>query len=69
MMVLENKYNIGDFVYLTTDTEQKKWVVTRLSVGSSEIVYELSLGGEISGHYDFEISTEKDIVMKSTSWW
>lgn len=65
-MVIDNKYDFGDFVYLVTDDEQKKRVVTAIkSYPSGEIIYQLSCGTEQSDHYDFEMSKEEDTVLKT----
>jgi hypothetical protein len=64
MMVIDNKYSIGETVYLTTDDEQKKRVVTAITVRTLGVIYELSCGVAVSNHYDFEMSAEEDIEMK-----
>lgn len=62
-MVIDNKFDFGQEVYLKTDPEQLKRIVTQFSVTKNGIVYELSFGAIVSPHYDFEISTEKDTVI------
>lgn len=64
MMVIDNKYNIGDFVYLNTDTEQKKRLVISISVSPTGIRYCLSCGNNDTWHYDIEISKEIDVLAK-----
>ncbi len=64
-MIIENKYDIGQCVYLRTDVEQKK----RLCVGihvcpGNRLVYELSAGAETTENYDFEISADPDLALK-----
>jgi len=66
MMLLENKYNIGDIVFLKTDNDQCERIVTALFITKGEIQYQLSYGSETQYHYDFEISKNKN-VLKSTS--
>lgn len=62
-MIIDNKYEITDTVFLITDEEQKKRMVTKISILPEErIMYELSCGTFASEHYDFEISAEKDLV-------
>jgi len=65
MMLIEPKYNIKDFVYLTTDTEQKKRIVIGILVREGHILYELASGDISSYHNDFEISKEKDVLITS----
>lgn len=57
MMVIENKYNIGDYVKLITDVDEKPRIITEIRILSKVglLVYELSCGTETSNHYDFEI--------------
>lgn len=65
MMVIDNKYEIGQAVYLITDVYQSKRMVTGLLVRpGGNLIYELSVGKECSNHYDFEISDEENIEMK-----
>lgn len=65
MMVIENKFNIGDNVYLKTDTEQLQRIVTAFKVcGINSLSYELSCGPNASWHYEFEISETEDIGIK-----
>jgi hypothetical protein len=35
MMIIENKFNFGDIVYLKTDPDQRARIVTTFSVGGS----------------------------------
>ena len=63
MMVIDNKFNISEIVYLRTDVDQSPRVVCSISVYPTELVYNLSCGTVQSGHYGFEISTEKNLLM------
>jgi hypothetical protein len=60
-------FNIGDYVYLKTDIDQYKRLVTGYTVRFNEVTYLLSLGEEESTHYELEISDEIDILLKSSS--
>lgn len=66
-MVIENKFNFGDVVYLKTDPEQRPRIVTTFSVGATSILYELSSGTITSWHRDFEITYEKDVLLTTTN--
>tara|TARA_R110000803_G_scaffold33921_4_gene74155 strand:+ start:2861 stop:3091 length:231 start_codon:yes stop_codon:yes gene_type:complete len=62
-------YELGDVVYLKTDTEQSKRIVTSIqlsggSMASSVVSYELSQGDSHSEHYDSEISADLDELSK-----
>ena len=64
-MVIENKFEIGETVYLKTDINQYERLVTRLEVTSGNLLYCTALGDSDGiWHYDFELSREKD-PMKS----
>lgn len=59
-MTIVSKYNFGDIVFLITDREQSKRMVTGVQVRPTGIIYILSLGSIESSHYDFEIATDKN---------
>lgn len=62
MMVVDNKFNIGQVVYLLTDEQNLKRVVTAFIIRHGHyITYELSCGLDISCHTESEISTEKTL--------
>lgn len=65
MMLIDTKYDIGDIVYLTTDTEQRKRLVTGLFFTLKGMTYELSCGTATSNHYEFEISEKENILIKN----
>ena len=58
-------FNIGDYVYLKTDVDQHKRIVTGYTVRFNEVTYLLNLGEDESTHYELEISSEIDILLKS----
>ncbi len=62
---MKANYNIGDYVYLKTDIDQYKRLVTGYTVRIDGILYLLSLGSEETDHYELEISHEIDILLKS----
>lgn len=63
MIVIENKYEIGETVFLKTDADQKARIIIGIKIyKAGEIMYELVSGTEQSSHYDFEISTEKNLI-------
>jgi len=63
------KLKIGDYVYLKTDIDQYKRMVTGYTVrdNSEKVVYLLSFGTEETSHYGCEISMEEDILLKATN--
>lgn len=67
-MIIENKYELRQEVYLKTDVDQKKRIVTAITVRPmGYIVYELSCGETLTNHIEIEISVEKDVVLSSTN--
>lgn len=64
-MELKTKFCIGDIVYLKTDTEQLKRIVTAFRVVPELIMYELTCGDKpTTFHYDFENDSEPDLLTK-----
>lgn len=65
MMVVDNKFEIGDLVYIKTDIDQRARLVTGITLRICGMVYELSLSENVSNHFDFEISSERDFVLST----
>jgi hypothetical protein len=64
-LLLNNKFTFGDEVYLKTDGDQAKRLVTTFKVyPTGVILYELSCGPNASWHYDFEMNLEPDMALK-----
>lgn len=68
MEFMEFKYKIGDLVYLKTDVQQEPRLVTGIIIRANDrISYYLSCGKDETHHYDFEISTKKDVLITSNN--
>lgn len=67
MMIIDNKFEIGQKVFLITDPEQKPRLVTGLTITPHNITYQLSSGSENSYHYDFEMSEEANVLITSNN--
>lgn len=67
MIIIENKYNIGETVYLKTDKEQLERIVTGVAMFNTGVLYKLAQSVTEYWHYEFEISIEKNILISSTS--
>lgn len=63
MLTIDNEYNMGDIVYVKTDSEQLPRIVTAIIVTGRDILYECAAFVDISSHYGFELSPEKDILL------
>lgn len=53
-------FEIGEIVFLLTDDDQKKRIITSYTVYPNEIVYTLSQGTTTSNHYAIEITKGKN---------
>ncbi len=65
-MIIDNKYNFGQIVYLITDIDQQPRIVTEMKIGPEGcVIYELTCGTVTSYHYDFEMSLTVDVELKT----
>lgn len=56
-------FAIGEVVYLITDSEQEKRMVTGILLKPGKLVmYELTCSEDVSYHYAFEITNDKNIL-------
>ena len=60
MMVVDNKFDIGQCVYLVTDPIQDERMVVAFTVRLGGIFYEVALGEMSTYHQDIEMSTERN---------
>lgn len=67
MNIINFKYHLGEAVYLVTDIEQRERLVTEIKVQPTGVLYHLSCGTVDTDHYDFEISTVMDEILKLNS--
>lgn len=71
-MNVNNKYELGQLVYLRHDQMQSERMVTSFIVGRYDIIYKLTCGLDISQHYDKErfeeiASPEQASIMQEKS--
>lgn len=62
-MLIDNKHEIGDKVYLCTDNDQYERIVTRIIVTPNGLKYQLTVGTYETTHYNIEIATERNILL------
>lgn len=63
MMVIDNKFEIGQTVYLKTDEDQRARIIRQMCIRSSNLIqYELLFGTQASWHDEIEIMDEKNIL-------
>ena len=60
MIMIENKFELGQKVYLVTETAQSIWIITGIQIcASGGLLYRCSCGNIEYWAVDYEISTEK----------
>ena len=59
-MTIITAFDLGDIVYLKTDSDQRERMVTAFFVRQGSICYYLACGEGESYHYELEISTDRD---------
>lgn len=63
MMVIDNKFNHGDIVFLATDPDQYPRLITGITIKPNGLLlYQLSINMQTSWHYDFEVTASKDVL-------
>jgi len=60
-MNIQLKYNFGQIVYLTTDEEPLKRMITGVKIRKGLVLYGLSQGTEETWHMEIEFQIEKPI--------
>ena len=56
---IKTKYGIGEIVYLITEENQQKFIITGIIIRTDGVMYELSGGRDISFHSAIEISRQR----------
>jgi hypothetical protein len=65
---IQVEHEVGDIVYLKTDTDQKPRQVYAYEVyPGREVIYKIISGTYTSPHYDFELTKEKDVLLSTTN--
>lgn len=65
--IINNRYELGDVVYLKTDKDQLPRIVYCFKVFPNEILYECACGTTTSSHYEFELSKEQNVILSTTN--
>lgn len=58
-MKINNKFELGQAVFLITDTDQRVRMVTCIKISLTGILYYLACGTEETQHYENEIAEDK----------
>lgn len=62
-MKIETEHDIGESVYLKTDTDQRERIITQIRINPNQLLqYNLIYDSYESIHYEFEFTKEKDIL-------
>lgn len=61
-MIIENKFNIGQRIYLDTDPEQYERIITGILITQGDIIYRVVCGDVETYHFEFELSKEKKLI-------
>lgn len=64
-MRIRTKFDIGQILFLKTDSDQLRRMVTSITLNPGNIVYGLSCGTGHSKHYEIELSAEADVLIKT----
>jgi len=58
---IEIEYKIKDMVYVITDPDQNKGIVTAFLIDENSVMYRVCVGSNSNYYYAFELTTEKTI--------
>ena len=61
-MNITTKYDIGQLVYLITDSEQLDRMITCIKISPNGLVYTLAQGVNETYHFEIELSSKRNIV-------
>jgi hypothetical protein len=59
-----SKFTFGDIVYIVTDPEQSKRMVTELRFSTGQVLYKVAHNGFDTECYEFELSDKVDQSIK-----
>ena len=63
-LTLSLEFEIGQTVYLKTDTEQYQRLITGLLIHENSILYQVACGEEMSEHFGFELADSEDVMKR-----
>lgn len=62
MMVIDEKFTLGQVVYLKIDPEQRALLVVSISIRPGHLAYVLSSGDETIIAYDIELTETRNVL-------
>jgi hypothetical protein len=64
-MTINNKFALEQIVYLKTDPDQMRRMVTAITIRGKNLMYEISISDDMpTYHQECEISDSEDTLMK-----
>lgn len=63
-MTINNKFDIGDHVYVITDKEQDMGIITSILINPRDIVYFVSRDRDEGRFFDFELSKDENKILR-----
>ena len=67
-MIINNKFNINDIVYLRTDKDQSERIVTSIIIyEGGRMSYRVNAGTVETWHTEGEMTLEKDVLITTTN--
>ena len=66
MSIIENRYNLGQTVYLFTDKDQAEKIIIGILLRPDGIQYQVACGTIYSWHYELELSSEMNLAYKTS---
>ena len=64
ILTIETKFKIGDFVYIKTDRDQVKRMVTAIMISSNGLTYQVSEGVDYSYMFAIELTKNKQYIVE-----
>jgi len=63
-MTINNKFDIGDHVYIITDKEQDMGIITGILINPRDVIYFVSRDNDVGKFYDFELSKDENKILR-----
>ena len=63
-MTINNKFDIGDHVYIITDKEQDMGIITGILINPRDVIYFVSRDNDLGRFYDFELSKDENKILR-----
>jgi len=61
-MIINNKFELEEIVFLITDNDQYQRIITGIQYCKNGLLYRLACGTTDSWHYEFELERNKSFI-------